>query len=106
MEPVTETEAPAPAVATPKAQSYALPIAELQALAAASGLEWINSDAEKIAAVQAAIAAEPKPVRIPRERPPVVVLDEGPLILVETRKDLSLMQLPFEKEEQAAGANA
>ncbi|KGH32165.1 MULTISPECIES: Rne/Rng family ribonuclease [Comamonas] len=106
VEPVAETVAPAPAVAAPKAQSYALPIAELQALAAASGLEWINSDAEKIAAVQAAIAAEPKPVRIPRERPPVVVLDEGPLILVETRKDLSLMQLPFEKEEQAAGANA
>ena len=46
------------------------------------------------------------PVRIPRERPPVVVLDEGPLILVETRKDLSLMQLPFEKEEQATGVNA
>ncbi|WP_314971817.1 Rne/Rng family ribonuclease [Comamonas testosteroni] len=106
VEPVAETTAPAPAVAAPKAQTYALPIAELQALAAASGLEWINSDAEKIAAVQAAIAAEPKPVRIPRERPPVVVLDEGPLILVETRKDLSLMQLPFEKEEQAAGANA
>jgi ribonuclease E len=106
VEPVAETAAPAPAVAAPKAQSYALPIAELQALAAASGLEWINSDAEKIAAVQAAIAAEPKPVRIPRERPPVVVLDEGPLILVETRKDLSLMQLPFEKEEQAAGVNA
>ena len=106
VEPVAETVAPAPAVATLKAQSYALPIAELQALAAASGLEWINSDAEKIAAVQAAIAAEPKPVRIPRERPPVVVLDEGPLILVETRKDLSLMQLPFEKEEQAAGVNA
>ncbi|MPM62499.1 hypothetical protein SDC9_109372 [bioreactor metagenome] len=106
VELVAETVTPAPAVATPKAQSYALPIAELQALAAASGLEWINSDGEKIAAVQAAIAAEPKPVRIPRERPPVVVLDEGPLILVETRKDLSLMQLPFEKEEQAAGVNA
>ena len=88
------------------AQTYELPIAELEALAAASGLQWINSDAEKIAAVQAAIAAEPKPVRIPRERPPAVVLDEGPLILVETRKDLSLMQLPFEEEEQAAGINA
>lgn len=51
----------------------------------------------KSAAVQAAIAAEPKPVRVPRERPAPVVHDEGPLILVETRKDLSLMQLPFEK---------
>ena len=90
----------------PKVQAYELPIASLQELAAASGLQWINSDAEKIAAVQAAIAAEPKPVRIPRERPPVVVLNEGPLILVETRKDLSAMQLPFEKEEQAAGNNA
>ena len=97
-------EVAAPAV--PKAQAYELPLAQLHELAAASGLQWINSDADKIAAVQAAIAAEPKPVRIPRERPAPVVLDEGPLILVETRKDLSLMQLPFEKEEQAAGNNA
>ncbi|MBV8250041.1 MAG: Rne/Rng family ribonuclease [Comamonas sp.] len=105
--PAAEPVAAEPAApATPKVQAYELPIAQLQDLAAASGLQWINSDADKIAAVQAAIAAEPKPVRIPRERPPVVVLDEGPLVLVETRKDLSLMQLPFEKEEQAAGSNA
>jgi ribonuclease E len=51
-------------------------------------LEWVNSDADRVAAVQAAIAAEPKPVHVPRERPPVVVMDEGPLVLVETRKDL------------------
>ena len=43
---------------------------------------------EKIAAVQAAIAAEPKPVRVPRERPPAIVIDEGPLVLVETKRDL------------------
>ncbi|GGH67343.1 hypothetical protein GCM10010975_37060 [Comamonas phosphati] len=91
-------EAPAKPVA---AAAYALPMAQLQSLATASGLQWINSDPEKIATVQAAIAAEPKPVHIPRERPPVVVLDEGPLVLVETRKDLSRMQLPF---EQAAAA--
>jgi ribonuclease E len=60
----------------------------MQAVAQSSGLEWVNSNPERVAAVQAAIAAEPKPVHIPRERPPVVVLDEGPLILVETRKDL------------------
>ena len=70
---------------------------ELQELASAAGLQWVNSDAEKVAAVQAAIAAEPKPVHIPRERPPVVILDEGPLVLVETRKDLSAMVLPFEQ---------
>jgi ribonuclease E len=61
---------------------------ELRAIAQGSGLEWVNSDADRVAAVQAAIAAEPKPVHVPRERPPVVVVDEGPLVLVETRKDL------------------
>lgn len=86
----------------PRIGQYQLPLAEMQQIAAASGLQWINSDADKIAAVQAAIAAEPKPVRIPRERPPVVILDEGPLVLVETRKDLAAMVLPFEREDSAA----
>ncbi len=48
-----------------------------------------------MAAEQAAIAAEPKPARVPRERAPAVVIDEGPLVLVETRKDLAEMKLPF-----------
>jgi ribonuclease E len=60
----------------------------MQAVAQSSGLEWVNSNPERIAAVQAAIAAEPKPVHVPRERPPLVVVEEGPLVLVETRKDL------------------
>ena len=47
--------------------------------------------------MQAAIAAEPAPIRVPRERPPTVELDDGPLILVETRKDLSKISLPFEQ---------
>jgi ribonuclease E len=34
---------------------------------------------------------------VPRERPAPVVIDEGPLILVETRKDLREMKLPFEQ---------
>ena len=87
--------APAAAVAAapahsgmPRVQAFTLPLAEMQAVAQSSGLEWINSDPARIAAVQAAIAAEPKPVHIPRERPPLVVMDEGPLVLVETRKDL------------------
>ncbi|WP_298209837.1 ribonuclease E/G, partial [Acidovorax sp.] len=96
--------APAPAVAAPaptglpRVQAFTLPIDELQQVAVSSGLQWVNSDADKIAAVQAAIAAEPKPIRVPRERPPVVVVDEGPLVLVETRRDLSAMTLPFEQE--------
>ena len=79
----------------PKVQPYSLPLGELQQIANGSGLEWVNSDADKVASVQAAIAAEPKPVHVPRERPPVVVIDEGPLVLVETRKDLAEMKLPF-----------
>ena len=51
--------------------------------------------------VHAAIAAEPRPVHIPRERPPMVEADEGPLVLVETRKDLSQIKLPFESDHPA-----
>ena len=98
------TEAPAPTAATttaapakglPTVGSFDLPIDALAQLAQSSGLVWVNSDAAKVAAVQAAIAAEPKPVRVPRERPPAVVLDEGPLVLVETRKDLNTLKVPF-----------
>jgi len=100
--PSAATAAAAPAVAAaatptgmPRVQAYTLPLSDLQQIASGSGLEWVNSDAEKVAAVQAAIAAEPKPVHVPRERPAVVVIDEGPLVLVETRKDLADMKLPF-----------
>jgi ribonuclease E len=78
-------------------QAFQLPVEELAKVAESSGLQWVNSDAERIAAAQAAIAAEPKPVHVPRERPPVVVVDEGPLVLVETRRDLREMTLPFEQ---------
>jgi ribonuclease E len=61
-----------------------------------SGLQWVHSQPERVAQAQAAIAAEPKPVHVPRQRPPVPQLDEGPLVLVETRRDLRSMPLPFE----------
>lgn len=96
-QPQAETavvEAPVAPVAV--AEPFVLPIDELQAIAQSAGLSWVNSDADKIRAVQEAIAQEPKPVHVPRERKPAVVLDEGPLILVETRKDLSQITLPFE----------
>ncbi len=82
----------------PKVQPYTVSLDELNQVAQASGLEWVNSDAGKVAQVQAAIAAEPKPIHVPREIKPVVVLDEGPLVLVETRKDLRNMPLPFEAQ--------
>ena len=42
-------------------------------------------DAAKIQAAQEALAREPKPVHVPREPRPVVLVDDGPLVLVETR---------------------
>jgi ribonuclease E len=79
----------------PVVTRFELPIDSLQQVAATSGLVWVNSDMAKVAAVQAAIAAEAPVVRVPRERPPVAVLNEGPLVLVETRKDLNTLQVPF-----------
>jgi ribonuclease E len=70
-------------------------------VARSSGLEWVNSDVERVAQVQAAIAAEPKPIHVPREIKPVVLVDDGPLVLVETRKDLSKVTLPFEGSQAA-----
>lgn len=81
----------------PRIQPFMLPLSELSQVAQSSGLQWVNSDATKVATVQAAIAAEPKPLHVPRARPAPVVIDEGPLILVETRRDLRNLPLPQEQ---------
>ncbi len=78
------------------AADYVLPAEDLQAIAASAGLEWVGSDAEKIRQVQESLANEPQPVRVPREPKPAIRADDGPLVLVETRKDLSAIKLPFE----------
>ncbi len=83
-------------IGLPKVQAYALPVADMTQVAESSGLQWIGSDAAKIAAVQAQIAAEPKPVHVPRERPPVVEIKNEPLVMVETKRDLGEMKLPFQ----------
>jgi ribonuclease E len=90
--------APAPAPqgrSVPRVQAFQLPVSELKNVAEGSGLQWVLSDADKIAAAQAAMAAEPKPEHVPRERPSAVVAEEGPLVLVETKRDLRNLQLPF-----------
>lgn len=87
----------ASSTALPKVQSYEMPLQDLAQVAQASGLQWVNSDASKIEEAQAAIAAEVKPMHAPRERPATVVSSEGPLVLVETRRDLGTMPLPFER---------
>jgi len=95
----TTPQAPAAAapnpVPMPAVSAFVLPVETLVTVAQSSGLQWVNSDPAKIAAVQAAIAAEPTPVHVPRARPAPVVLDDAPLILVETKRDLGQMQLPI-----------
>ena len=99
---VKPTTAPALAAAEtagrelPKVQGYELPMQDLAAVAQSSGLQWVNSDSAKIAEVKAAIAAEAKPIHVPRERPVLAPSTEGPLVLVETKRDLGTMPLPFE----------
>ncbi len=90
-----------PVAGLPRIMPFELPLNQLIEVAQSSGLQWVNSDADKIAAAQAAIAAEPQPARTPRERPAMVALDDGPLILVETRRDLREMTLPFENNTAA-----
>ena len=80
----------------PKVQSYDLPLQDLAQVAQASGLQWVNSNAAKIAEVSAAMALEAKPVHVPRERTVAAVAAEGPLVLVETKRDMRTMKLPFE----------
>ena len=95
---VTTPQAPAAAPSPapmPAVSAFVLPVETLVTVAQSSGLQWVNSDPAKIAAVQAAIAAEPTPVHVPRARPAPVVLDDAPLILVETKRDLGQMQLPI-----------
>lgn len=97
-QPVVEAAPVAEPIAAPAPAPFVLPMDDLSAIAQSAGLQWVNSDAEKIRQVQEAIANEPKPVHVPRERKPLVVLDEGPLVLVETRKDLNQITLPFEQQ--------
>lgn len=87
---------PVSAPVAARVEPFVLPSDQLIAVAESAGLQWVNSDAEKIRAVQEAMAREPKPVHVPRERKPMVIVDEGPLVLVETRKDLSQITLPFD----------
>ena len=99
--PAVAPGASVPSPRMPKVASFALPTDTLLEVALGSGLQWVNSDSDKVATVQAAIAAEPKPVHVPRERPAAVSIDTGPLVLVETKRDLRNMTLPFEQPPAA-----
>jgi len=46
----------------PRVQPFTLPLTQLMEVAQSSGLQWVHSDADKIAAAQAAIAAESRSI--------------------------------------------
>ncbi len=94
--PLAAVPAPPPAVAVPagatagapvlpKAVPAPLPIDELLPVLDRAGLILVQTEPLKLAETQARLAAEPRPVRVPRERPILPPLDTGPLIQVETR---------------------
>jgi ribonuclease E len=97
--PTPQSTAARPSAAA-RVEAYVLPTDELAAIARAAGLEWVGSDADKVRTAQQAIADAPRPIRVPRERAPAPVVDVGPLVLVETRRDLGQIKLPFELESR------
>jgi ribonuclease E len=99
---VAEASVPVVSVSDP----YVLAIESLQNIARDAGMEWVLTDADKARAVQEQIAAEPSPVHVPRILPTMVLPDEGPLVLVETRRDLAQWALPFDAAESAPAAVA
>ena len=99
--PANAPVAPTATTGLPRVTPFELPLNELQRIAEGAGLEWINSDAQRVAQVQAAIAATPAVPRTPREPNRMVLPDEGPLVLVETRRDLKDMALPFDTTTSA-----
>ncbi len=94
--PAVDIVAPPSVASLPGAEAtrYVLPLDALQATAHAAGLQWVQSNADAIRRVQETLAAQPAPIRVPRERKPAPKLDDGPLILVETVRPLPTLQLP------------
>ena len=89
------TDAAQAASGMPKVGHFELPTASLVEMTHASQLEWVQSDPLKVQATQERMAQEPKAIRPVRVRAPAVSLDQGPLVLVETKRDLSQLHLPF-----------
>jgi ribonuclease E len=66
-----------------------MPVEQLQAELQLAGLSLVQTEPSKLSETQARLAAEPRPVRVARERPQLPPLDERPLVQVETRSGQS-----------------
>jgi ribonuclease E len=72
-------------VALPVAQPAPLPVDQLQPVLELAGLTLVQTEPSKHADAVARLASEPRPHRVPRERPILPPLEEAPLVQVETR---------------------
>ena len=79
LEVIAKVHAPLPIV-TP-AQLNRQPLDEVLS---SVGLIWVDTLPEKLEEVRRQIAAEPKPVHLPRQAKPAQALPVGPMVLVET----------------------
>jgi ribonuclease E len=84
--PVVSTVSAAPVAAAAPIVAVRMDEAPLQNLSQTVGLEWVNTDTAAFAAAQAKLLNQPKPVRVPRERPARLAVDAEPLQLMETQK--------------------
>jgi len=70
----------------PVAAAAPMPIEQLQAMLQLAGLSLVQTEPARLEETRARLAAEPRPVHVPRERPVLPPLDQGPLVQVETRQ--------------------
>jgi ribonuclease E len=78
-----------------------LPVEQLRAVVETAGLQWVQSDPERVEQAQRKARQAPQPRQVPRERKARVAQEEGPLVLVETRQALPRLDLP-ENDRQAS----
>ena len=90
-EPITPSDQDVRSTAVPL---ESLPIPELNAVVQAAGLQWVQSDPVRVEQAQRALRRATAPKHAPRERKPLALKDEGPLMLVETRKALPTLNIP------------
>jgi ribonuclease E len=72
-------------VALPAAQPAPLRVEQLQPVLELAGLTLVQTEPSKHAETAARLASEPRPKRVPRERPMLPPIEETPLVQVETR---------------------
>ncbi|HQR71732.1 MAG TPA: ribonuclease E/G [Burkholderiaceae bacterium] len=75
-----------PVFSLPVAKPAPMPVEQLQSVLELAGLSLVQTEPTKLEQARARMASEPKPVRMPRERPVLPPPDTRPLVQVETRR--------------------